>query len=530
LSVVGSNVVVMDEVPGDQQPADAAARPALLEGLAAIGRIVDEVSGANAWSLSDEQAREGVRECFELLARVESVWLGLVRDLDSREGAVAGARPGKAAHSFLTQALHVSPGKAAADVAAAHALDPDAAPGEGRLPAMGAAFAAGQVSRGHVDVAVRTLARIPRHLARGRGPDGVSGAERVDAFLTEQSRHLSPGQTGQLARHLLGVLDPEGSDRFDPLAHERRSLTMGRDATGMRIGRFQLAPAGGARLKAALDHFAAPSPAAAGWDERGQQVLIPDRRTREQRYADALVALADAALSATPSGTAEPADVLVIATPEQLAAARAAARAAHPDPGGPQPGDPHAGDPLPADAQPGAPQPGAGEDTAAAPGLATCTRIGPLTPTTLGLLGCDAAFQAIILTRSGPGTAPRVLDLGRTVRTVTRAQRRALIARDLGCVVPGCAAPPQACQAHHVTYWRHGGATDLANLALVCHRHHTEIHLGTWQLRMCQGTPWAIPPPWIDPDRRPLRNTAHHAADDARRLGQQLRLDLDDSG
>jgi hypothetical protein len=39
--------------------------------------------------------------------------------------------------------------------------------------------------------------------------------------------------------------------------------------------------------------------------------------------------------------------------------------------------------------------------------------------------------------------------------------------RDRSCVIPGCTATPAMCEAHHVTWCRHGGATDLANLALL---------------------------------------------------------------
>ncbi len=119
------------------------------------------------------------------------------------------------------------------------------------------------------------------------------------------------------------------------------------------------------------------------------------------------------------------------------------------------------------------------------------------------------------------------MSLGRATRTVSRAQRLALIARDHGCAIPGCTAPPPACEAHHVHHWSDGGVTDLANLALLCGRHHTTVHAGIWTLQMRDGIPWAVPPPWIDPQRRPLRNTLHAAADQARRLGSQLRLDLD---
>jgi hypothetical protein len=31
-------------------------------------------------------------------------------------------------------------------------------------------------------------------------------------------------------------------------------------------------------------------------------------------------------------------------------------------------------------------------------------------------------------------------------------------------------------------HWIHGGSSDLANLALLCYRHHWMVHEGGWQL------------------------------------------------
>ena len=69
-----------------------------------------------------------------------------------------------------------------------------------------------------------------------------------------------------------------------------------------------------------------------------------------------------------------------------------------------------------------------------------------------------------------------VLDLGRTKRTASDAQRKALIVRDRTCIIPHCDAPPRWCEVHHVSWWQHGGRTDLTNLGLTCGRHHTQIH------------------------------------------------------
>jgi len=75
-----------------------------------------------------------------------------------------------------------------------------------------------------------------------------------------------------------------------------------------------------------------------------------------------------------------------------------------------------------------------------------------------------------------------VLDLGRRARTVSAAQRRAVVLRDEHCVHPGCRAPADWCDVHHLVEWEHGGVTDLANLVLLCRRHHVVVHEGRKRL------------------------------------------------
>ena len=74
------------------------------------------------------------------------------------------------------------------------------------------------------------------------------------------------------------------------------------------------------------------------------------------------------------------------------------------------------------------------------------------------------------------------LAVGRTARTATPAQRRALAARDKGCIIPGCGIPAEACQSHHVEDWAAGGNTDLTCLALLCWAHHRQVDLGMWTI------------------------------------------------
>ncbi len=91
-----------------------------------------------------------------------------------------------------------------------------------------------------------------------------------------------------------------------------------------------------------------------------------------------------------------------------------------------------------------------------------------------------------------------VLDLGRGVRLASRAQRRAMKHRDGDCAVPDCARPPHWCDAHHVTAYATGGATNLNDLVYVCRRHHHMLEHG-WTLTQDPDNTWTFTPP-ADPN------------------------------
>ena len=117
---------------------------------------------------------------------------------------------------------------------------------------------------------------------------------------------------------------------------------------------------------------------------------------------------------------------------------------------------------------------------------------------------CEAKVLPAVL-----GSQGEVLDLGRAQRLATPAQRRALVIRDRGCTRPGCTRGPKWCQVHHVVSWIDDGLSDLDNMILVCARHHRELHHTGWTVRIRHGTPEFTPPEWLDPERKPIRNTAH---------------------
>jgi hypothetical protein len=113
-----------------------------------------------------------------------------------------------------------------------------------------------------------------------------------------------------------------------------------------------------------------------------------------------------------------------------------------------------------------------------APGISTQIRAdiahcGKISRPTLERLTCDANISRVIT--AGAST---VLDVGRTTRVISPQLRRALEARDGQCQAPGCDRAAGWCQGHHIWHWTKGGPTDLANLILLCPRHHHEVHEG----------------------------------------------------
>jgi hypothetical protein len=111
---------------------------------------------------------------------------------------------------------------------------------------------------------------------------------------------------------------------------------------------------------------------------------------------------------------------------------------------------------------------------------------------TIRRIACDANIIPLVLNGAG---VP--LDIGRSQRLASAAQRRALEAAHDTCAFDGCAVAFHACQVHHIEYWEHGGPTDLDNMVPLCSRHHHAAHEGGWTLRLKPGsrTLLAQPPP-----------------------------------
>jgi hypothetical protein len=111
-------------------------------------------------------------------------------------------------------------------------------------------------------------------------------------------------------------------------------------------------------------------------------------------------------------------------------------------------------------------------------------------PQTVRRLLCNARVQTIVEDRDG-----NVLGVGRFSRQAPAWMLRQVRHRDRECRFPGCGAR-RFTEAHHLRWWRHGGRTDLDNLALICSFHHRLVHEHGWSVKRAPSGELA----WRRPD------------------------------
>ncbi len=284
----------------------------------------------------------------------------------------------------------------------------------------------------------RALAALPLlsdALARGQlSYAKVRALTRVATPETE-ARLLAVGRAGTAA-HVERIVrawrrvDRQAEAREAARRHASRALHVHQAEDGMVVLRGRLEPEVAALLmqalaaaREALYQRARAGAAAAGPIDRSQEPPTP-----AQQRADALALLAETALhqGLGPGAPGERYQVVV-----------------HVD--------------APALADPEQPAQSALEDGTHVP-AETCRR-----------LACDAS--RVVMRHDEEG---RVVEIGARTRTIPPALRRALHHRDHGCRFPGCGV--RLGQGHHLQHWAQGGPTTLANLALLCRRHHRAVH------------------------------------------------------
>jgi len=121
----------------------------------------------------------------------------------------------------------------------------------------------------------------------------------------------------------------------------------------------------------------------------------------------------------------------------------------------------------------------------------------PVSFGTVTQLICTGGTQKVLISPEG-----KIISLGSPERCFTPQQRRAILLRDGGCIIPGCTIPAGWVELHHVEEHHDGGATHTSNGVSVCWYHHRTLGTSGWEIRMHNGVPQVKAPPWLDPDPR----------------------------
>lgn len=114
---------------------------------------------------------------------------------------------------------------------------------------------------------------------------------------------------------------------------------------------------------------------------------------------------------------------------------------------------------------------------------------------------CNISVSPVTLTGQR-----QVLSIGRKSRQFSEALRRAILARDRGCAVPGCHWPAAWCELHHIQYWSDDGETSTENGVMLCSHHHKAMHAKMLQIERVNGEIRFKLHPLIDPAQQPRKN------------------------
>ncbi|GAA1307436.1 HNH endonuclease signature motif containing protein [Brachybacterium tyrofermentans] len=451
-----------------------------------------------------EELGERIQQQAAMIAEATCELLLTLGDFDAR-GGLDWYTGLKSTSHWLAWACSMTPGTAREHVRVARAL-----PG---MPLTVAEFRTGRLSYSKV----REISRV---------------SDRVEeSVLVEMARAMT---ASQLARTISSFRAVDGSrlsqdairharwqTREDGLVEIRAVLPAEMGAELITALDLSLARDGHDPDRGALDDSAAPADSApvagsslSNADDGAEEV---DRTARyaadsttptlEQRQADALHNLARTFLYAEPEDRSGEDRHLVVVQVSAEALTGCV-------PAGTSPSSPAAvlsvgpPSPSPGDAAPknlaaaGSPTPAPAEGVpAGTSSLCGVVGLGPLEPRTAERLACTGKVALMITDAGG-----EVLDLGRSRRLASRAQRRALRLRDAACTFPGC-HQTRHLDAHHTTPWSQGGPTDIDGLALLCRRHHVMVHEGGLRLVPIAAPSIPFPPRFevVDAAGRPVQ-------------------------
>ncbi|HEX3907091.1 MAG TPA: DUF222 domain-containing protein [Mycobacteriales bacterium] len=383
--------------------------------------VIDAMTAIDAHHLPGSFALTRMEELIEARDRLDGVIAQGLQAMDIADVTVGEC--GRTTRSWLVEDQRRSPREAGRMMGAARAMP--------FYPDLAAAFTAGDISAEHIRVILGCLRRLP-----------PSQVETMLPILLEAARSMDPVMLGQVVREmLLRAAADEDREAAQQRMYADRWARVSTTFGGMVHLEGMLDPESGRTLLAAVEAMMTASRPPSDGDQPAYGDKDSDLRTVPQRRADAIVDLARHALTdqTLPDHGGDRPQVLVTIGYDDLAAQLAAT------------------------------------DTVA-------TLNGPLAPIPISpesarRLACDADLIPAVLGGDGP-----VLDIGRSQRTWTTAQRRAARLRDGGCVFPKCQAPLNGCDLHHLTHWARGGPTDLNNSAHLCQFHHWLVHHRNWEI------------------------------------------------
>ena len=306
-----------------------------------------------------------------------------------------------------------------------------------RWRALAEALATGSVNVAQARVIAHALDELP-------GDVPVDVVSMAEAQLIAYAAEFGPRELRVLGRRILDVVAPEvgeaaearALDAEERRAAERTTLTLTPTGDGTTLIRGRMPDAAAHRLATYLDAFTSPRQdhTSGGSDGPG-----PIERRRGQAFCALLEHLDPGKL---PAHGGDVTTVMVTITLDQLRSELA---------------------------------------TAGVIGLSTASAIDDrISAGELRRLACTAGIIPAVL-----GGGSEILDLGRTSRLFSRAQRKALRVRDRRCRARGCTIPAPWCEAHHLTPWALGGATDLDDGVLLCSFHHHRAHDPTYEMERC---------------------------------------------
>jgi Domain of unknown function (DUF222) len=405
--------------------------------------VIDATAAVDSHSLGAPGLIVALEELIQARDRLDALLAARLQAADVIQATVDEC--GRCTRGWLVEEMRRSPHEARRMLTVARAMP--------AYPSLAAAFGVGDVSAEQVRVILGCLRQL--------SPEAVPAATEI---LLEAARSMDPVTLGQVAREIqLRAGADESREAAAQRRYDSRWARVSATFQGMVHLKAMLDPEAGRTLLTAIEAImsaphhhegpprpdtgtgADPDPGAGADDCAGPGSwggCVADVRTVAQRRADALVDLARRSLSGgdLPDHGGDRPQVMVTIDYAALTGALT-------------------------------------DPTQAAGTLTGPLGPVPISPDTARRLACDADLIPAVL-----ATDSTILDLGRSQRAWSAAQRRAARLRDHGCVFPRCQASLDQCDLHHLQHWARGGPTNHDNSAHLCHFHHWLVHHRNWEI------------------------------------------------